>query len=381
MTLLILAGISLFIWIVLILFRGQFWRADQYLKTANAPLANPPGIVAIIPARNEEMTIGRTITSLLEQDYVGDFSIIVVNDNSDDNTASAAKVAAQGTDSVVIVDGSDLPQSWTGKMWAASQGIAAATEQFPDAAYFLLTDADIAHHPENLTELTSKALDDKLALVSLMVRLQCETWWEHLLMPAFVFFFQKLYPFPWVNEPKKNAAGAAGGCMLVKRSALENAGGIEAIKGEIIDDCALAKLLKKSDPIWLGLTRSTTSLRSYDTLSDVWQMVCRTAIVQLDYSALKLGGTVIGMALIYLVPIAVIFVGFFSQEFELLAIGLAAWALMAISYTPTLRLYSRPAWEACLLPLAALLYTAMTLDSARQYWTNNAPLWKGRRNV
>ena len=169
--------------------------------------------------------------------------------------------------------------------------------------------------------------------------------------------------------------------MLVKRSALEKAGGIEKIKGEIIDDCALAKLLKTSDPIWLGLTRSTSSLRGYITLPDVWRMVCRTAFVQLNHSALKLAGTVIDMVIIYLVPIASILAGFFSQEFEMLTVGLAAWAFMAVAYTPTLRLYSRPAWEACLLPLAALLYTAMTLDSARKYWTNNAPLWKGRPNV
>ncbi|MBT7953821.1 MAG: glycosyltransferase [Rhodospirillaceae bacterium] len=381
MILFILAGLSLAIWIVLVFFRGQFWRADQCLAAISTPLTNPPSVVAIIPARNEEMTIGRTITSLLAQNYPGDFSITMVDDNSDDDTANAAKIAAQGMDRVTMLDGSDPPQGWTGKMWAVAQGITAATAQFPSATYYLLTDADIAHHPENLTELMAKALDGKLALVSLMVRLRCETWWEHLLMPAFVFFFQKLYPFSWVNNPDKKTAGAAGGCMLVKRSALEKAGGIEKIKGEIIDDCALAKLLKKSDPIWLGLTRSTSSLRGYITLPDVWRMVCRTAFVQLNHSALKLAGTVIGMVIIYLVPIASILAGFFSQEFEMLTVGLAAWAFMAVAYTPTLRLYSRPAWEACLLPLAALLYTAMTLDSARKYWTNNAPLWKGRPNV
>jgi hopene-associated glycosyltransferase HpnB len=368
-------------WIVLVFFRGGFWRADQCLAAVLTPLTNPPNVVVIIPARNEEMTIGRTINSLLEQDYAGNFSIIVINDNSEDDTVNAAKVAAQGTDNLTIVDGAELPVGWTGKMWAVAQGVETANNDLPETDYYLLTDADISHHPENLAELMTKAIDEKLALISLMVRLRAETWWEHLLMPAFVFFFQKLYPFPWVNNPKKKTAGGAGGCMLVKRSALENAGGIEAIKGEIIDDCALAELLKKSDPIWLGLTRSTTSLRGYEKLSDIWPMVCRTAFVQLNHSSLKLVGTVIGMALIYIMPIIAIFIGIISQEIELLALGLVAWALMAVAYTPTLRLYTRPAWEAGLLPLAALLYTAMTLDSARQYWTNKAPVWKGRRNV
>ncbi|MBT3916164.1 MAG: glycosyltransferase, partial [Rhodospirillaceae bacterium] len=186
MILFILAGLSLAIWIVLVFFRGQFWRADQCLAAISTPLTNPPSVVAIIPARNEEMTIGRTITSLLAQNYPGDFSITMVDDNSDDDTANAAKIAAQGMDRVTMLDGSDPPQGWTGKMWAVAQGITAATAQFPSATYYLLTDADIAHHPENLTELMAKALDGKLALVSLMVRLRCETWWEHLLMPALV---------------------------------------------------------------------------------------------------------------------------------------------------------------------------------------------------
>lgn len=378
---LILALISLLIWIVLIIFRGGFWRADQCLAPVSMPIPSLPAVVAIIPARNEEMTVGRTITSLMDQDYAGDFSIILINDNSEDDTVTAAKVAAQGTDTVTIIDGKDLPAGWTGKMWAASQGVEAAKNKFPEASYFLFTDADIHHHPENLSELMAKALAEKRALVSLMVRLRCQSWSEHLLIPAFVFFFQKLYPFAWVNNPGNKTAGAAGGCMLVDRSALEKAGGIVAIKSEIIDDCALARLLKKDHSIWLGLTRSTTSLRGYDKLSDVWQMVSRTAFVQLNHSAINLIGTVIGMLFIYVVPIASIFIGFLRQETDLLILGLAAWAMMSIAYTPTLRLYRRPIWESCLLPLAALLYTVMTIDSARQYWSGSAPSWKGRPNA
>jgi len=381
LTLLILAAISCGIWIVLIRFRGGFWRVDQSLETIKAPLINPPHIVAIIPARNEEMTIGRAVTSLLEQDYEGKLSLIVVNDNSEDDTHNAAKVADQGKNNLTLLDGAKLPAGWTGKMWAIAQGIKTAQAQFPEAAYYLLTDADISHHPKNLSELVAKAQQGNLALVSLMVKLRCISGWERLLIPAFVFFFQKLYPFPWVNDPTNDMAGAAGGCMLVDRQALEKAGGIAAIKDEIIDDCALAKRLKKSQPIFLGLTRSTESLRGYDSLADIWHMVCRTAFVQLNHSALKLLGTAMGMFLIYLVPLISILVGILNKEFGILAFGLAGWALMAIAYSPSLKLYGRPAWEACLLPLAALLYTAMTIDSARRYWLGTAPIWKGRPNI
>jgi hopene-associated glycosyltransferase HpnB len=266
----ILALISLLIWIVLISFRGGFWRADQCLTPVSMPIPNLPAVVAIIPARNEEMTVGRALKSLMDQDYAGDFSIILINDNSEDDTVNAAKAAAQGTDIVTIIDGKELPVGWTGKMWAVTQGVEAAESKFPEASYFLFTDADIHHHPENLSELMTKALAEKRALVSLMVRLRCQSWWEQFLIPAFVFFFQKLYPFARVNNPSNKTAGAAGGCMLVNRSALEKAGGIVALKSEIIDDCALARLLKKDHSIWLGLTRSTISLRGYDRLSDIW---------------------------------------------------------------------------------------------------------------
>ena len=219
MILIILAGLSLAIWIVLVFFRGQFWRADQCLAAVSTPLTTLPNVIAIVPSRNEEMTIGRTIASLLAQDYPGEFSIVIVDDNSDDDTANAAKVAAQATDHVTIVKGSELPTGWTGKMWAMAQGVETAEAEFLNSAYYLLTDADIAHHPGNLSELMAKAVDEKLALVSLMVRLRCETRWEHLLIPAFVFFFQKLYPFPWVNDPNKATAGAAGGFTAERKVA------------------------------------------------------------------------------------------------------------------------------------------------------------------
>lgn len=379
--LLVLAAISLALWIVLIRFRGRFWRANQYLSAIAAPLVNPPEIVAIIPARNEEMTIGRAVTSLLEQDFGGAFSLIVVDDNSDDDTANAAKVAGQGKDNFTLIEGTKLPERWTGKMWAVAQGIETAKAEHPAATYYLLTDADILHHPENLSELVAKAQQDNLALVSLMVKLRCTSGWERLLIPAFIFFFQKLYPFPWVNDPAKKTAGAAGGCMLVECAALENMGGVAVIKEEIIDDCALAKRLKKKRGIWLGLTRSVSSLRGYDTLDEVWRMVCRTAFVQLDHSFLKLLGTLLGLMFIYAIPLLSMIIGFLTEEIEVLILGVSAWALMAVAYTPTLRLYGRPPWEACLLPLAALLYTGMTIDSAGRYYRGKPPLWKGRPNI
>ena len=379
--LLMCATISNVIWIILVAFRGGFWHSNQFLLPVISPLKNPPEIVVIIPARNEEMTIGHAINSLQRQNYGGKFSIIVTNDNSEDGTLTAAKIAAQGNDNLLIIDGINLPNGWTGKMWAIAQAVEVARKKFSGASYYLLTDADIFHHPENLSELVAKAQSGNLDLVSLMVKLRCNSTWENFLIPAFVFFFQKLYPFPWVNNPKKNYAGAAGGCMLVNCRALERAGGIAIIKNQIIDDCALAKLLKKFGPIWLGLSPSTVSLRGYDKLANIWLMVCRTAFVQLNYSNLKLLGVLMGMFFIYIVPLIAIFAGFLSLDITLLSLGLAASAMMVIAYTPTLRLYTRPAWESCLLPISALLYSVMTIDSARRYWAGTAPSWKGRVNI
>lgn len=377
----IFAAVSIIIWIILIIFRGGFWLANQRLATVRGKIDNPPEVVVIIPARNEEMTIGESLSSLLKQNYEGKFSIIVVNDNSEDGTLKAAKIAGAKRKNLIVINGKELPAGWTGKMWAVEQGIVAAKFKFPRALYYLLTDADIMHHPENLAALIAKAQIENLALVSLMVKLRCISISEHILIPAFIFFFQKLYPFPWVNNPNSEYAGAAGGCMLVNKNALLKAGGIEAIKGKIIDDCALAKLLKKTNPIWLGLTHSTTSLRSYDKLADIWHMVCRTAFVQLKYSTLKLTVTILAMLIIYFIPVSSILIGLLSKDIALLVMGLIAWVMMLITYKPTLSLYNRPTWEACLLPISALLFSAMTLDSARKYWIDKTPSWKGRQNI
>ncbi len=371
------ALLSLVIWIYLLLFRNRFWRADQRLGEAGER-AHWPEVAAVIPARNEAPTIGVTVASLLGQDYPGALTVVVVDDNSDDGTKEIAMNAGEGDARLHVVGGRPLEAGWSGKLWAVSQGIAAAAERAPDAEYLLLTDADIAHDRGNLKRLVDKAEREGRHLVSLMVMLGAEAFWERWLIPAFVFFFQKLYPFPAVNDQKSKVAAAAGGCMLVRRATLQAAGGIAAIRGALIDDCALARLIKEKGAIWLGLATRTRSLRAYGRLSEIWDMVARTAYVQLDHSPLQLLGTVIGMALIYLAPPAALIGGAILASVPLVAIGGAAWLLMLRADAPTLRLYRQPAWQGLVLPLTAGLYTLMTLSSAWRHWRGRGGAWKGR---
>ncbi len=360
------AAFSVVVWLALLFFRGGFWRADQRLDPTPPAPRHWPDVVAVIPARNEAPTIGRAVASLLDQDYPGAFSVIVVDDDSDDGTAAAAGAS----DRLTVVSGKPLAPGWTGKLWAVHQGLERARE----AAFVLLTDADIEHPRQSLRRLVAKAEQGGLDLVSLMVKLRCETFWERLLIPAFVFFFQKLFPFSRVNDRRRPEAAAAGGCMLVRRAALERCGGIEAIRGRLIDDCALAAAIKPGGPIWLGLTQELHSLRSYRRLGEVWAMVARTAYEQLRRSPLALAGTLMGMAMVYLVPpLAAV-----SGDAVAAAFGIAAWLLMIAAYQPTLRLYGLPPWHGLLLPLAALFYTLMTMDSARRQWRGQGGAWKGR---
>ncbi len=369
-------------WVVLLGWRGGFWRADQRLD--NAPTVDGlwPGVVAVIPARNEAPTIGRTVTSLLGQDYPGSVSVIVVDDDSDDGTGDAALAAARaiagGGDRLAMVAGRPLEPGWSGKLWAVSQGLAHADAVAPKAFYVLLTDGDIEHGPETLCRLVGKAEAEGLDLVSLMVMLRCRSSWEWMLIPAFVFFFQKLYPFPWVNDPGRKMAAAAGGCILVRRQALRDAGGIETIRGRLIDDCALAAAIKPAGPIWLGLTDDVRSLRAYDGLGDVWGMVTRTAFEQLGRSWLALIVAICSMALVYLLPPLSVAIGAVTGDWVAGVAGAVAWVMMAIAYGPTLALYRKPLWSAALLPVAALLYTVMTMDSARRYGMGQVGAWKGR---
>jgi len=374
-----LAITSIIVWGFMVFFRGQFWRSNQFLPNNRMPLKDPPEIVIIIPSRNEEFTIGQSISSLLQQNYSGIYSIIVVNDNSSDETINAVRRASKGQKNITLIDGTELPDKWNGKIWAIAQGIELARKNFSHAKYYLFTDADIFHHPENLSELTCKATNENLALVSLMSKLRCVSIWEILLIPAFIFFFQKLYPFSLVNDPNKSIAGAAGGCMLVNSQHLEEIGGIETIKDAVIDDCTLAKHLKEFNPIWLGLTRSIRSLREYHSFRDISRMVSRTAFTQLNYSILNLFVTVVGMLIIYIIPVISVFIGVWADEKFLIILGLIAWLMMVVTYTPTLGLYNRPIIEAGFLPVAALLYSAMTINSAWQHMAGNAPIWKGRK--
>lgn len=389
---LILTSISLFIWIYLILFRGSFWYCNQYLED-DLIFKNKPSITIIIPARNEAEVLPISLKSLLKQDYQGNYNLILVDDQSEDKTGIIAEKIAQEQNKLehlTVIQGKSLPQGWSGKLWAMNQGIEYAKSHLK-TDYFLLTDADINHNENNLTQLVAKAEKDNLDLVSLMVLLRTETWWEKWLIPAFIFFFQKLYPFPSVNNPQSSVAAAAGGCILIRAEALERIGGISSLKETLIDDCTLAKLVKDSLPanhgIWLGLTKTTTSLRSYSTLTPIWNMVARTAFTQLNYSPWLLIGTLIGMFLTYLVTPLSLIVGIFSADLTLIILSLIIWGLMSLSYYPTVKLYqlspfgtiSLPAIvRSTALPVIAFLYTLMTIDSARRHWQGKGGQWKGR---
>lgn len=383
MTLVFLAAIPAAIWIFLLLGRGFFWlareRDDTLLSGGRQNDASAlPAVVAIVPARDEADVIARSIGSLLRQDYPGRFSVVLVDDLSTDRTAELARAAAHAagaTDRLVVLRGSDPPAGWTGKLWAMDRGFLHVQSQSEPPAFVLFTDADIAYAaPDAVERLVRGALARQLVLASLMVKLRCESLAERLLIPAFVFFFAKLYPFAWANDPRRRIAAAAGGCMLVRREALEAAGGLGRIRNALIDDCALGALLKEQGPIWLGLTSRVLSLRPYPAFSDIRRMVARSAYAELRYSPLRLAGAVAGMLATYLAP--PLLTVFADGPARLL--GIAAWALMAISFLPMLRFYGRSLLWAPVLPVIAAIYTAFTIDSALQHWRGKGGAWKGR---
>jgi hopene-associated glycosyltransferase HpnB len=377
----LIAFVSLCIWVYLLCARGGFWHADQRddLPEDTARLVEParwPAVAVVIPARNEAASIAQTVGHLCRQDYPGEFRIVVVDDQSDDGTAElarAAAVEAGASDRLTVVGGAPLPEGWTGKLWAVRQGIElAALPVSPD--WLLLTDADIAHSPDNLRHLVSRGVHDNLVLVSLMAKLRCDAGFERALIPAFVLFFQMLYPFRWVNQRGHPMAAAAGGCMLVRREALEAAGGIESIRDEIIDDCALGARMKLRGPVWLGLTERARSVRPYENLGEIRRMVARTAYAQLKYSPLLLLGTLVSLCLTFLAPpLMTIFSSGWPRFF-----GLLAWIGMSVSYLPMLRFYGRSGWWAPILPAIAALYSLFTLDSAVQHARGRGGMWKGR---
>ena len=373
--------ISLIAWTFLFAGRGGFWCANQTLSPALLSDGELPSVIAIIPARDESLTIGMAVSSLANQSYTGKLLVIVVNDNSTDKTVDAALSAAASvghSKKLIVVNGAPLKSGWTGKMWAVNQGIKQAVKINPNVDYIFLTDADIVHDSGNLSRLVSKAKKDNLHLVSLMVRLRCKSFWEKLLVPAFVFYFQKLYPFSRVNSFSREEAAAAGGCMLVRRETLISVGGVQSIKGEVIDDCALAKLIKRKAPIWLGLaTDNTKSIRPYNNLVDFWKMVTRSAFVQLDNSIFQLVTAISSMFLLYWVPpIGLIFGHFWTWHVSILAALICI--LMFGLYLPTLKLYKASSLWGPSIVFAGIIFTLMTLDSARNHWLGRRSLWKGR---
>lgn len=365
----VVAGLSLAIWLVLIFARYGFWLArERDTRDVPADPKNWPDVVAVVPARDEADVIARSIGSLAAQDYPGRFRIILMDDSSSDGTADIAR--GLGSERVEVVRGLPLAPGWTGKLWAVSQGIERAGSA---PTWLWLTDADIEHAPDTLRTLVARGEAGGLALVSLMAKLRADSFAERMLIPAFVFFFQMLYPFGLVNRPT-GLGGAAGGCMLVRRGALEAAGGIAAIRDALIDDCALGALLKRQGRIWLGLTDRSRSIRPYDGFGAVAAMISRSAYAQLRYSPLLLAGTLLGLALVYAAPPLLALLGHGAAQVA----AVAAWALMAIAFQPMLGFYQRsPLWGVA-LPLIAAFYAGCTLLSAWQHMRGLGGMWKGR---
>ncbi|HKC50028.1 MAG TPA: glycosyltransferase [Myxococcota bacterium] len=375
------AALSLAAWLYLVFAHGRFWLADQRLDGREPAPALWPDVVAVVPARDEADLVPRTVRALLDQEYAGRLRIVLVDDESADGTADAARDTAKGHPRgarLEVVRAAERPAGWVGKMWAVESGLRAAERAGAAPAWWWLSDADVLHAPDSLARLVAKGCAEKLDLVSLMVKLDRGRGWNALLVPAFVYFFQLLYPFPRVNDPSSRVAGAAGGCMLVRADALARAGGIESLRGEVIDDCALGRALKRGGKIWLGLADRETSIRPYEGIADVWNMVARSAYTQLDHSPALVAGTLAGLAVLYLVPPLSVLAWLLGADSSPAAFGAAAWALQAASFVPTLTLYGRSPWLALALPAAGLLYAAMTLDSARRHWRNEGATWKGR---
>ncbi len=375
MTSILVAAIPLTIWIYLFLARGNFWQ----LKEDDAqpqPLASWPSVVVIVPARNEAETIARTVISLAKQDYPGEFHIILADDHSEDGTASLAQQAvaeARASQRVRIHSAAALAPGWTGKLWALDEGIRVAANQ--PAKFYWFTDADIEHGPDTLRRLVFRAERDALDLTSLMVLLQANTITERLLIPPFLYFFLMLYPPRWIADPKARTAGAAGGCILLRREALERIGGFAAIRGEVIDDCALARAVKKGGgKIWMGLTRKSVSVRGYGSFAEIRNMIARTAFTQLHYSFVLLLAVLAALFVTFLLP----WFSFLAGEDPAWFLASTAICLMTVTFGVTVRFYSVPWPWALALPITAMYYGYATCVSAVRCWLGRGGQWKGR---
>ena len=391
----ILAFFSLAIWLVLFFFWGNFWRIwESDADHSSLPVPqNWPRVTAIIPARNEAASITQVAAALAGQDYPGELSIVIVDDHSEDATADLARQAAIASGAAPrfqIIPAPDLAPGWTGKLWALNSGVSSRADNLVCAAvdthdtysvtapppdFFWFTDADVVHAPDTLRGLVARAELNNLDLTSLMVLLESRSFAERLLIPAFLYFFLMLYPPRWIADPRAKTAGAAGGCILLRRSAFVRIGGLAKIRSEIIDDCSLARAIKRSGgKIWMGLTRASHSLRAYSGFAEIRDMIARTAFTQLRYSTLQLLGTLIGLTLTFLVPVALTF----APNPRIWLPALLAWCLMTASFLPTITFYRlTPLWSPT-LPFSSLFYSFATLLSAIRYWLGRGAQWKGR---
>lgn len=388
------AAVALAAWVWLAVCWGGYWRTDQRLPARRAPAKWPP-VAIVVPARDEAAALPMTLPSLLAQDYPGPVTLVLVDDGSTDGTAEVARdLAAQelsrraaardagdptalGGVGLTVLSCTPPPAGWSGRLWALQHGVEFAGE----AEFVLLTDADIAHRPGSLRALVEAATTHRLDLVSQLPRLTVSSRWERLVVPAFVYFFAMLHPFRWSNRPR-SAVAAAGGCSLVRRKVLRDAGGLAAVRGAVIDDVAIARLVKNAGGrTWLGLADRVDSIRPYPALADLWNMVARTAFTQLRYSVALLAATSAGLLLLFAVPVAATVAGLAAGAWPLAALGGAGWLLLAGTYLPMIRYYRQPPPAALLLPLTAMLYLAMTLDSARRHRGGHGAPWRRRAHA
>ncbi len=354
------------IWIAILLLPWRPWSTRESLDSQSTQNRDLSDVTVLIPARNEALTITDTLSALKEQ---GDgLKVVLVDDQSTDDTTELAK--SVNLDHLLIVSGADLPEAWSGKLWALEQG-----RQHIGTRYLILLDADIVLNPGLIPTLIQMAQENDIKMLSLMAHLKMLSVWEKLLMPAFIFFFKLLYPFHLSNMPGSKIAAAAGGCILLETNVLDELGGFSCIKDALIDDCSLAKKVKqKGHKIWTGLTHSAISIRSYDTLSTIWQMVTRTAYTQLAYSPLLLLLCTFLMIAAFGLPIAALL-----QTHSIIFIaGLITLFLQVVCYFPTLRYYSMNPVYALSLPLAGILYLVMTWNSAYRYYFGKGASWKDR---
>ena len=381
-----LTGLSLIIWFSLTFAYHGFWRRREFLPDdTDAAMTSWPSVISLTPARNEAELIAKSLSSILDQSYQGSLQSILIDDSSEDDTSIIAKEISESSsrsDAIDIIQAAELPQGWSGKIWALQSGVDYAEKMNSVPDYYWLSDADISHEPETLNRLVQWAQKQDLALVSLMVTLNCKGFWERLIIPAFIYYFQLLYPFHAVNNAHRSEAGAAGGCILISYNAVQSIGGFHAIKDKLIDDCSLAQVVKaKGYKIWLGHGTKSLSLRSSPRFSQLSKMVARTAFVQLSYSYIRLLFAILGMFLIYILPVFSFIYGGISQNWLLMSIGALSWGLMAYTYWPTIQAYQLKRFESFLMPFTASLFMGMTLYSAWLHFRGKHSGWHNRSYV